>query len=197
MSTNPLREGLFHDRTGDACAVVIFGASGDLTKRKLLPALYNLAIGRFLSGGFAVVGVARREKSNESFRAEMKEGVSRFSRRKPVDEAVWGDFEKAISYVRGSFEDPKTYADLKAHLDQIDAERAFKRDPELKELKAYVDDSGEGRWTVNEAVAHAVPAPTIAASLFARFSSRQENSFALRVLAALRNEFGGHAVKKA
>lgn len=77
------------------------------------------------------------------------------------------------------------------------AERAFNRDPELKELKGYVDDSGEGRWTVNEAVAHAVAAPTIAASLFARFSSRKENAFGLRVLAALRNEFGGHAVKKA
>jgi len=77
------------------------------------------------------------------------------------------------------------------------AERAFNRDPELKELKAWVDDSGEGRWTVNEAIAHAVPVPTIAASLFARFSSRQDNSFALRVLSALRNEFGGHAVKKA
>jgi 6-phosphogluconate dehydrogenase len=76
------------------------------------------------------------------------------------------------------------------------AERAFNRDPELKELKAWVDDSGEGRWTVNEAIAHAVPVPTIAASLFARFSSRQDNSFALRVLSALRNEFGGHAVKK-
>ena len=77
------------------------------------------------------------------------------------------------------------------------AERAFNKDPELKGLKAYVEDSGEGRWTVNEAIAHAVPVPTIAASLFARFSSRQESSFAMRVLAALRNEFGGHAVKKA
>ena len=77
------------------------------------------------------------------------------------------------------------------------AERAFNKDPELKELKAWVNDSGEGRWTVNEAVAHAVPAPTIAAALFARFTSRQDNSFAMRVLAALRNEFGGHAVKKA
>jgi 6-phosphogluconate dehydrogenase len=76
------------------------------------------------------------------------------------------------------------------------AERAFRKDPDLAGLKAWVDDSGEGRWTVNEAVAHAVPVPTIAASLFARFSSRQENSFAMRVLAALRNEFGGHAVKK-
>jgi 6-phosphogluconate dehydrogenase len=77
------------------------------------------------------------------------------------------------------------------------AERAFSRDPELKELKAWVEDSGEGRWTVNEAVTHAVAVPTIAASLFARFVSRQENSFSMRVLAALRNEFGGHAVKKA
>jgi 6-phosphogluconate dehydrogenase len=77
------------------------------------------------------------------------------------------------------------------------AERAFSKDPELKGLKAYVEDSGEGRWTVNEAIAHAVPVPTIAASLFARFTSRQDNSFAMRVLSALRNEFGGHAVKKA
>ncbi len=76
------------------------------------------------------------------------------------------------------------------------AEDAFNKDPELKDLKAWVDDSGEGRWTVNEAVAHAVAVPTIAAALFARFVSRQENSFAMRVLSALRNEFGGHAVKK-
>ena len=77
------------------------------------------------------------------------------------------------------------------------ADRAFNKDPELKELKAYVEDSGEGRWTVAEALNYAVPVPTIAASLFARFASRQENGFGLRVLAALRNEFGGHAVKKA
>ena len=77
------------------------------------------------------------------------------------------------------------------------AERAFDKDPQLAGLRAYVEDSGEGRWTVNEAVAHAVPIPTIAASLFARFTSRQDNSFAMRVLSALRSEFGGHAVKKA
>ncbi|WXB20151.1 decarboxylating 6-phosphogluconate dehydrogenase [Pendulispora albinea] len=77
------------------------------------------------------------------------------------------------------------------------AASAFQKNPNLDGLKAYVEDSGEGRWTVNEAVAHAVPVPTIAASLFARFASRQDNAFSLRVLAALRNEFGGHAVKKA
>jgi 6-phosphogluconate dehydrogenase len=77
------------------------------------------------------------------------------------------------------------------------AERAFNKDPELSQLKAYVDDSGEGRWTVDECVRNAVAAPTMALSLFARFASRKENAFGLRVLAALRNEFGGHAVKKA
>lgn len=76
------------------------------------------------------------------------------------------------------------------------AERAFNRDPELSDLKAYVNDSGEGRWTVDEAVRLGVSMPTIALSLFARFASREENSFGLRVLAALRNEFGGHPVKR-
>ena len=76
------------------------------------------------------------------------------------------------------------------------AERAFAKDPKLSEIRGYVDDSGEGRWTVLEAINESVAAPTIAASLFARFVSRQEDSFAMKVIAALRNEFGGHAVKK-
>ena len=75
------------------------------------------------------------------------------------------------------------------------AERAFGGDPDLSQLKGYVDDSGEGRWTIQEAINQAVPAPTIALSLFARFASRQEDSFAMKFIAALRNEFGGHAVK--
>jgi len=75
------------------------------------------------------------------------------------------------------------------------AESAFASDPDLSKVRGYVDDSGEGRWTVLEAVNESVPAPAIAASLFARFASRQEDSFAMKVIAALRNEFGGHAVK--
>ncbi len=74
---------------------------------------------------------------------------------------------------------------------------ALERDPELDDLKAYVDDSGEGRWTVDAAVEFGAPAYTIASSLFARFGSREENAYGLRVLSALRNAFGGHAVKKA
>ncbi|MCJ7491820.1 MAG: decarboxylating 6-phosphogluconate dehydrogenase [Dehalococcoidia bacterium] len=75
------------------------------------------------------------------------------------------------------------------------AERAFAKDPHLSQLRGYVEDSGEGRWTVLEAINESVPAPAIALSLFARFASRQDDSFAMKVIAALRNEFGGHAVK--
>jgi 6-phosphogluconate dehydrogenase len=71
---------------------------------------------------------------------------------------------------------------------------AFGKDPELERLNSIVDDSGEGRWMVQEAVDRAVPMNVISAALFARFASREENPFSMRVLAALRNEFGGHAV---
>jgi 6-phosphogluconate dehydrogenase len=76
------------------------------------------------------------------------------------------------------------------------AERAFAKSPGLESLRGYVDDSGEGRWTVLEAVERGVAAGAIAQSLFNRFASREENSFAMRVIAALRNEFGGHPVKQ-
>ncbi|MPZ50124.1 MAG: decarboxylating 6-phosphogluconate dehydrogenase [Dehalococcoidia bacterium] len=76
------------------------------------------------------------------------------------------------------------------------AERGLAKDPKLEKLRGYVDDSGEGRWTLNEAVEQGVPAPAIAAALFARFTSRDDNSFAMRLIAALRNEFGGHEVRE-
>ncbi|ASR33640.1 6-phosphogluconate dehydrogenase (decarboxylating) [Prauserella marina] len=74
--------------------------------------------------------------------------------------------------------------------------RALDEDPELDDLEGYVEDSGEGRWTLEEAINNAVPAPVISAALFARFASRQEDSAAMRAVAALRNQFGGHSVKK-
>ncbi len=76
------------------------------------------------------------------------------------------------------------------------AERVFEEDPHLDGLKGYVADSGEGRWTVREAMDEDVPAPVITLSLLMRFRSRQEDSFAAKVIAGLRNQFGGHAVKK-
>ena len=77
------------------------------------------------------------------------------------------------------------------------AERAFAGDPSLAGLRGYVEDSGEGRWTVQEGIDLAVPTPVIALSLMARFSSRQDESFGAKVIAALRREFGGHSVKSA
>ena len=76
------------------------------------------------------------------------------------------------------------------------AERALDKDPKLESLAGYVDDSGEGRWTVLEAVERGVAADTLAHALFRRFTSREEDSFSMRMIAALRNEFGGHAVKQ-
>jgi len=76
------------------------------------------------------------------------------------------------------------------------AERAFEKDGDLKDLRGYVEDSGEGRWTVQEAIDLDVPAPVITLSLLTRLRSRQADSFSAKVIAALRNEFGGHAVKK-
>jgi 6-phosphogluconate dehydrogenase len=75
--------------------------------------------------------------------------------------------------------------------------KALEEDPEFKDIEGYVDDSGEGRWTIIEALNHAVPVPTISASIFARFVSRQKDSPAMKAVAALRNQFGGHAVRKA
>lgn len=74
--------------------------------------------------------------------------------------------------------------------------KALQEDPKLSQVAGYVEDSGEGRWTVEEAIEHAVPAPAITAALFARFASRQDDAPAMKMVAALRNQFGGHAVRK-
>jgi 6-phosphogluconate dehydrogenase len=79
-------------------------------------------------------------------------------------------------------------------LDLLD--RALDEDPDLAGIRGYAEDTGEGRWTVNEAIRLAVPMNVIAASVFARFVSRQDDSPAIKAIAALRNQFGGHAVKK-
>jgi glucose-6-phosphate 1-dehydrogenase len=121
VEQNPLREGMPVERTAPPCALVIFGASGDLTRRKLVPAVYNLALSRLLAGGFALIGVARRPKPD--FAGEMREAVSRHSRRLPVDEACWAELARGISYVQGEFHDPQTYARLAAELARADAER--------------------------------------------------------------------------
>lgn len=120
---NPLREGLLIERMPAPCIMVIFGASGDLTRRKLIPALYNLALERLLPVGFTVVGFARHEDDDESFRAKMRESVDEFSRRTPVDDAVWESFSQGLHYVQGDFTKGDAYAGLASRLTELDGQR--------------------------------------------------------------------------
>jgi len=120
---NPLRQGLRLDRSPEPCVMVIFGATGDLTHRKLIPALYNLALEGFLPPGFSVVGFARRPKSDEQFREEMRAAVNQFSRRRPVDDSVWESFARGLFYCASTFDSPEGYTNLAALLSRVDQER--------------------------------------------------------------------------
>src|SRR6202000_293887 len=87
----------------EPCSIVIFGASGDLTARKLIPALYHLFKEKQMPPDFRVIGFARREKTDEGWRTELRSALDQFSRTKPVDNAVWDEFSKKISYCIGDF----------------------------------------------------------------------------------------------
>jgi glucose-6-phosphate 1-dehydrogenase len=119
---NPLRKGL-ELRDAGPCTVVIFGASGDLTRRKLFPALYNLARDGLLHPDTSVVGLARREWSDEDFRREMRKGVDTYSRSQPVEEEVWNAIAGDISYVQGEFGDRKAYEALGERLLEVEGKR--------------------------------------------------------------------------
>jgi glucose-6-phosphate 1-dehydrogenase len=99
------------------CAVVIFGASGDLTKRKLVPSLYNLASIGMLAPDFSIIGVARRELSHEDFREQMSKDMQEFATQK-IDPALWAKFRERIYYCQGAFDDPGTYQRLATLLDE-------------------------------------------------------------------------------
>src|SRR5215831_8638846 len=94
------------------CAMVIFGAAGDLTKRKLIPALYNLAKSNLLSSEFAIVGVARAEMSNDDFRRKLREEIHDFATG-TVESDLWEWLERRLYYLPGDFGDPNTYQQLK------------------------------------------------------------------------------------
>src|SRR5438309_11225218 len=96
---NPLRPGLRAESPPDPCAVVIFGASGDLAHRKLVPALYNLALGAHLPAAFGIVGVSNSAYSHDEFAQDMRDAVGRFSRTRPIDPEIWQDFAAVIRYV--------------------------------------------------------------------------------------------------
>ncbi|MFL5397552.1 MAG: glucose-6-phosphate dehydrogenase, partial [Myxococcales bacterium] len=121
---NPLRPGLRAESSPDPCAVVVFGASGDLAHRKLLPALYNLALGAHLPAAFGVVGVSKTPFSNEKYAEDMREALGKFSRNKPVDPEVWREFGAGLRYVPGSFDEDDTFRRLAAQLEELDRTRA-------------------------------------------------------------------------
>jgi glucose-6-phosphate 1-dehydrogenase len=104
----------------EPCTLVIFGGSGDLARRKLLPALYNLFLDQLLPGNYAVLGTGRKAFTDAEFRQAMREGVAKYSRQK-LDDAKWKEFERRIYYQVGSIDDPHAYAGLKTRLEQIDA----------------------------------------------------------------------------
>jgi glucose-6-phosphate 1-dehydrogenase len=108
--------------------MVIFGATGDLTARKLVPALYNLALDQQLPTEFFVVGFARRDWDDARFRATMLEGVNAHSRRRPADPAVWEGFARRLRFLSAPFEDPAGYAALGRLLDAIQRESGAGRD---------------------------------------------------------------------
>ncbi len=122
LEPNPLREGLRIERTPVPATIVIFGASGDLTQRKLIPALYDLAYERLLPAGFSILGFAHHDYDDESFREHARKGVEQFSRN-PLDEAVWDSFCAGVRYERGDFTVADDYLQLASKLNQLDEER--------------------------------------------------------------------------
>lgn len=103
------------------CAIVIFGANGDLTKRKLLPALYRLAFDRRLSAGFAIIGISRTPMTDEAFRDKMQQAVKQFSEDTTFDADVWDAFAKGLFYVAGDIGDASLYKNLGDKLAQVEA----------------------------------------------------------------------------
>jgi len=156
---NPLREGLSTRAVPQPCSLVIFGATGDLTHRKLLPALYNLAADGELPPTVTVIGFARRPKNDDDFRKEMEESVRKFSRQTVRDE-IWGNFSQSLFYHQSDFADESGFKKLAERLEKIDEERGTRGnrlfyfavapdqfEPILKHLKAVgLNKAREGSW---------------------------------------------------
>src|SRR6476646_8446618 len=156
---NPLREGLATRAVPQACTIVIFGATGDLTMRKLIPALYNIAADGELPPQVAVIGFARRPKTDDEFRKEQEESTKKFSRQQVRDE-IWDDFAQALFYHQSEFHDSNGYKTLAERLEKIDKERGTggnrlfylavapdQFEPILKNLKAAgLTEPRDGGW---------------------------------------------------
>jgi glucose-6-phosphate 1-dehydrogenase len=123
LPPNPFQDPLRFERRVPECAMVIFGATGDLNRRKLMPALFRLAYDRRLPAGFSVVGVSRSPLSDDEFRRRMCEAVKQFSEDTEFDADVWGEFARGLFYVPGDVADPALYQKMAAKLDEIERTR--------------------------------------------------------------------------
>jgi glucose-6-phosphate 1-dehydrogenase len=122
VSANPLRKGLAVDRIADPCNVVFFGATGDLMKRMLMPAMWNLRLEDILPANYGIVGFSRADDDDEKFRDQMKKAVDEFSRTGPAKDPLWSDFTKHLSYVSGTFDDTNCFHKLRERLEKNDEE---------------------------------------------------------------------------
>jgi glucose-6-phosphate 1-dehydrogenase len=122
QAVNPLREGIADRLSPESCTLVIFGATGDLTHRKLIPALYNLAAEGALPPSISIVGFARREKSTEQFRSELENATRKFSRT-PLNDELWANFASSISYHQSPFDDAEGYLKLARQMEEEDRKR--------------------------------------------------------------------------
>ncbi|MGA2394240.1 MAG: glucose-6-phosphate dehydrogenase [Candidatus Lustribacter sp.] len=121
-AVNPLRAGVASSRITEPCNVVFFGASGDLVKRMLMPAMYNLRLEDILPANYGIIGFSRIEWKSPEFREEMRKSIDEFSRSGPAKDPLWSDFAKRLSFVPGAFDDKDCFKELKKQLEQNDKE---------------------------------------------------------------------------
>src|SRR4051812_35568662 len=121
--TSPLLDPLRFERRVPPCAVVIFGANGDLTKRKLVPALYRLAYERRLPPAFAILGNSRTQMTDDQFREKMCADVKEFLENSPFDEELWNAFANKLFYVAGDVSDPAMYRAIAERLASVETEQ--------------------------------------------------------------------------
>ncbi|CAN5440145.1 glucose-6-phosphate dehydrogenase [soil metagenome] len=159
QQSNPLREGLSAKAVPQPCAIVIFGATGDLTHRKLVPALYNIAADGELPPAVAVIGFARRPKTDDAFRQEMEEATREHSRQTVRDE-IWDEFARSLFYHQSEFQDEAGYKKLAKRLAQLDKKSGtrgnrlfyFAAAPDQFEViiqnlkKAGLNEAPDGGW---------------------------------------------------
>src|SRR5262245_49911125 len=120
---NPLREGLRLERVPDPAAFVLFGCTGDLAHRKVIPALFQLWRTHLLPHEFHIVAVGRRPFTNESYCADLKASLDKYSRVQPIDQETWDDLAERITYYRGDFDDPSMFQSLADRLDELDEDQ--------------------------------------------------------------------------